>query len=1095
MRKLLSIAILLIASQAWAVNHYVDCDADPGGDGTIETPWDAVADVHEHALVGGDNVYFKRGCTFPNTNALYVGGSGDPGNPVTFTNYSSGALPVLDMSVAVTSWTENDPVAGVYSDNTYSGRYRLWEDNVALVVATTSSCTDGNWYTSGGKTYYKPTTGVPGDHDVRVHSYANLYLNNKDNITIDGLAFTKFMYAIFADGLADPPTASDNIIVKNSYFYNGMNAVFLGVTGATMYNSLVDNNTFEYVGTGAYCGGGGDSSPDGIPAIVVDNCVISNNTMTNCCTPYGYTAEYVVDGGGTDCEGFSGQNVINSEWHHNSVSGICRGVYNYIHPDSASHDLKIRHNYIDTTRFGIMTGGYGYDNAVEYNNEIYSNIILSTGELEDGGRNAGLVLSPTASVTGTINKIYNNTIDGNEANIYLLSGGDNVLYYEIKNNILSNPTGISGSAGLADHFFQYMADPGEYLDIDYNLYYPASSSSNFYQGSGKTFAQWKALTPNRDANSVVGDPSFVSASDFNLQLGSPAINAGVDMGITTDYEGTTIPQGMGYDIGAYEFPLGASTYYVDQTGGDDGNTGLATDDAWKTIAKVNGETFSAGDSILFKRGEIWREQLTVPSSGSSDSPITFGSYGSGNLPIISGADLVTTWTADGQSNTWNATVTTQPYTVIFDNTWGGRPVANKAAVNSANEWFWADNVLSVYSTSDPDDAYVAPGMQVGKRDRAFSSTWKDYITVDAMEFQAGNHQNNPTVMFEFESGGVGYSPIIKNSVIKNGGGHGVQVSGYADGATVTNGLIDNNTISAMGNMGINSYIANATQGNETIISNNDISDWFLEAVNVRSNWHIIENNTVHDGGDLTQVGGGIHLYSGSVGENSGDNNIVRYNLVYEVRGHLYDGYGISADQWCDNAVISYNVVYNTDGPGIYGYDAGLLSILNNTVYNASMDTAADGQERGGIRLTGSESDLQNNTVIKNNICYLTSSGSYPVYVDAETYNNTLTIMNNIWYRPSGNWYFWNATGGATLATWNALTGVGNDLNSDPLFVSTVTPDFRLLAGSPGVNAGVGVDLTTDYVGTTIVGLPDIGAYESAQTPSAPKNLSTFPGMR
>jgi len=101
-------------------------------------------------------------------------------------------------------------------------------------------------------------------------------------------------------------------------------------------------------------------------------------------------------------------------------------------------------------------------------------------------------------------------------------------------------------------------------------------------------------------------------------------------------------------------------------------------------------------------------------------------------------------------------------------------------------------------------------------------------------------------------------------------------------------------------------------------------------------------------------------------------------------------------------------------------------------------------------------------------------------VDAETYNNTLTITNNIWYRPSGNWYFWNATGGATLATWNALTGVGTDLNSDPLFVSTSTPDFRLRSGSRAINAGVSVGLSSDYAGNTVPylgGNVDIGAYE------------------
>jgi len=84
--------------------------------------------------------------------------------------------------------------------------------------------------------------------------------------------------------------------------------------------------------------------------------------------------------------------------------------------------------------------------------------------------------------------------------------------------------------------------------------------------------------------------------------------------------------------------LFGATYYVDATIGDDDSTGTSIATAWKTIAKVNAASFSAGDFIYFKRGEIWREQLTVPSSGTSGNRIIFGAYGSGVKPIIRSAD-------------------------------------------------------------------------------------------------------------------------------------------------------------------------------------------------------------------------------------------------------------------------------------------------------------------------------------------------------------------------------------------------------------------------------------------------------------------------
>lgn len=93
---------------------------------------------------------------------------------------------------------------------------------------------------------------------------------------------------------------------------------------------------------------------------------------------------------------------------------------------------------------------------------------------------------------------------------------------------------------------------------------------------------------------------------------------------------------------AFSLPLFSTIYYVDYTTGDDGDSGLTEELAWKTINKVNTSSFNAGDSILFKRGETWREQLTVPSSGSSGSPITFGAYGSGADPIIDNRSLLDT---------------------------------------------------------------------------------------------------------------------------------------------------------------------------------------------------------------------------------------------------------------------------------------------------------------------------------------------------------------------------------------------------------------------------------------------------------------------
>jgi hypothetical protein len=86
---------------------------------------------------------------------------------------------------------------------------------------------------------------------------------------------------------------------------------------------------------------------------------------------------------------------------------------------------------------------------------------------------------------------------------------------------------------------------------------------------------------------------------------------------------------------------GAATYYVSPTGSDtnDGTTELTP---WQSAAKVSSLTnlLQPGDSVLFERGGVWRQQLKVPRSGTNGNPIVFGAYGSGAKPRFMGSDVL-----------------------------------------------------------------------------------------------------------------------------------------------------------------------------------------------------------------------------------------------------------------------------------------------------------------------------------------------------------------------------------------------------------------------------------------------------------------------
>jgi Concanavalin A-like lectin/glucanases superfamily/Purple acid Phosphatase, N-terminal domain/Protein of unknown function (DUF1565) len=134
---------------------------------------------------------------------------------------------------------------------------------------------------------------------------------------------------------------------------------------------------------------------------------------------------------------------------------------------------------------------------------------------------SGLIASNTFAFTRTTNSGHVMLWDVSSGNV------------TVENNIFYNPPG-----GVAVNTYGFTAPS---CVMSHNLVFGGSLGS--VPGCTST-------------NTVVANPSFVNASsDFHLQLGSPAIGAGVPVsGAATDYDGVARPQGNGFDIGAFEFP-------------------------------------------------------------------------------------------------------------------------------------------------------------------------------------------------------------------------------------------------------------------------------------------------------------------------------------------------------------------------------------------------------------------------------------------------------------------------------------------------------------------------------------------------------------
>ena len=149
-----------------------------------------------------------------------------------------------------------------------------------------------------------------------------------------------------------------------------------------------------------------------------------------------------------------------------------------------------------------------------------------------------------------------------------------------------------------------------------------------------------------------------------------------------------------------------STYYVDSVGGNDSNNGTTPQTSWKSVAKVNAATLTAGDAVLFKRGGVWTESLAPTASGTAGSPISFDAYGAGPAPLLTGYLPLpaATW-ALVSGSLWKATVTASSMNyVLFGTVWGRKQTA-QSSVLADRDWYFASNTLFVFSNGNPAASY------------------------------------------------------------------------------------------------------------------------------------------------------------------------------------------------------------------------------------------------------------------------------------------------------------------------------------------------------------------------------------------------------
>jgi hypothetical protein len=171
--------------------------------------------------------------------------------------------------------------------------------------------------------------------------------------------------------------------------------------------------------------------------------------------------------------------------------------------------------------------------------------------------------------------------------------------------------------------------------------------------------------------------------------------------------------------------------FVDSVNGNDANDGLTLGTALQTLAAAQTAVTARGNGTVLglARGSYWREQFNITIDAFAVVPA-----GSGNIPVIDGADIATGWTehADGASYpdvwqlSWNrtsATTTSSENIGVWADGTMPRVASSLADLQTNGGWFASNfttqsTTIYIKSVADPNSSGVV--YEITKRHYGFA---------------------------------------------------------------------------------------------------------------------------------------------------------------------------------------------------------------------------------------------------------------------------------------------------------------------------------------------------------------------------------------
>jgi len=364
------------------------------------------------------------------------------------------------------------------------------------------------------------------DNDANIHLVEGTNYIKIKNIKIQNTAGNSAGFDLTRPGKES--ILSINIQVLNCVAYNtGGAGIFVkGIDTFKIDGCIVDG-----------CGNGG-IVVYGSPIIKATNGIISNNITKNITNEDGITIHKDMDG----YDPGSNITLINNESYNNQENGIdiCGGHYvtiegNLLHDNSEANlvlggdcsNIDIKRNYI----YG------GSHHAIQI---VSGSSITFKSNIVYDPYYCCLELAPMIDHTIQTVIAYNNTfVSTKRSERPTIRVWENTSSFDAKNNIIMST--VDNEQRLI--FFAGSATPvNTNSNFDHNIWWRADANPSI---------------PSEllDQSSLISDPKLVNpgAGDFYLQSNSPCIDTGIDVGITQDFEGNSVPQGSAPDIGALEY--------------------------------------------------------------------------------------------------------------------------------------------------------------------------------------------------------------------------------------------------------------------------------------------------------------------------------------------------------------------------------------------------------------------------------------------------------------------------------------------------------------------------------------------------------------